>query len=345
MKLSGYSVFFLTVFLIFSCKGNLSPSQSFGKDGSLSEEELPAGSGNLTFCCWNAQTFFDAVCDGTEYTDFQRSEKWTKDKYSKRLDSLCEVMTTINPDIMVLEEIENEAVVQDISNRLTSGAWDKNKGWQYACFAKANGTAIGCAVFSRLELSSLKVHALTINVHEESQPSERPLMEVCVHAGDKDFKLFVCHWKSKTGGAAETEIWRDWQESLLAGQLYKCRDSGKSAVICGDFNRSAEDFIVLPRKKDGANIMLRGTDEKSVNVYCPWISADGRVKKDSGSYVYNDTWERIDNIFSFGDIKISRFQTVTIPPVADEDGKPIPYKMYTETGYSDHLPLKCVLTL
>ncbi len=344
MKLSGYLIFCLTLFLFISCSENFSPKSSFGKDGALGGEELSSKSENINFCCWNTQTFFDAVNDGTEYTDFQSSEKWTEEKYSKRLDSLCEIMTTLNPDIMVLEEIENEAVVQDITNRLAS-SWDKNKGWQYACFAKENGSAIGCAVFSRLELTGLKVHSLSINIFEEEQPSERPLIELCVNTGEKNFMLFVCHWKSKTGGEVETEIWRDWQESLLAERLNECRSFGKSAVICGDFNRSAEDFVLLPRKKDGANVLLRCIKGDNVEVYSPWVMSDGQVRKDSGSYFYKEEWERIDNIFSFGDIIISRFQPMAIPPLADEEGKPIPYKMYTESGYSDHLPLKCLLTI
>ena len=271
--------------------------------------------------------------------------KKTKEKYSKRLDSLCEVMTTLNPDIMVLEEIESEAVVQDICNKLASTSLDKKKSWQYTCFAKEPGTAIGSAVFSRLELKDLIVHSLDVRVHEEKQPSERPLMEVSVNCQNKLFKLFVCHWKSKSGGEVETEIWRDWQESLLSQRLQKCECAGIPAIVCGDFNRNAEDFIVLSKKEKDYNIVLRGAEKKSVAVYCPWISSEGNVKKEKGSYFYKNEWERIDNIFSFGDIMLTKFQAVTIPPLADDEGKPVPYKMYNESGFSDHLPLKCIILI
>ena len=134
MKLFRYSFLFLG--LLVSCGARLEPSQTYGQDGSLSSSEnTVSDSKKISFCCWNTQTFFDAVCDGTEYTEFQSEEKWTKEKYSKRLDSLCEVMTTLNPDIMVLEEIESEAVVQDISNKLASTTWDKKKSWQYTCLS------------------------------------------------------------------------------------------------------------------------------------------------------------------------------------------------------------------
>ena len=64
-----------------------------------------------------------------------------------------------------------------------------------------------------------------------------------------------------------------------------------------------------------------------------------------GSYFYKNEWERIDNIFSFGEVTLVKFQPVTNPPVADDDGKPVSYKMYNETGYSDHLPLKCIILI
>ena len=354
MKLFRYSFLFLKLLvififagLLFSCGGKFEPSQTYGQDGSLSSSDNTAASDSnkITFSCWNTQTFFDAVCDGTEYTEFQSEEKWTKEKYSKRLDGLCEVMTTLNPDIMVLEEIESEAVVQDIINKLASTAWDKKKSWQYTCFAKETGTAIGCAVFSRLELKDLKVHSLDVRVHVEKQPSERPLMEVSDICQNKEFKLFVCHWKSKTGGEAETEIWRDWQESVLSGRLANCERTGIPAVVCGDFNRNAEDFIAVAEKINDSNIVLRGAGKKNMPVYCPWISSDGKVKKEKGSYFYKNEWERIDNIFSFGEVTLVKFQPVTNPPVADDDGKPISYKMYNETGYSDHLPLKCIILI
>lgn len=354
MKLFRYSflflwgiLFFISTAALFSCGGKLEPSQTYGLDGSFSKSDntTAADLKKISLCCWNTQTFFDAVCDGTEYTEFQSEEKWTKEKYSKRLDSLCEVMTTLNPDIMVLEEIESEAVVQDICNKLASTSWDKKKSWQYTCFAKEPGTAIGSAVFSRLELKDLIVHSLDVRVHEEKQPSERPLMEVSVNCQNKLFKLFVCHWKSKSGGEVETEIWRDWQESLLSQRLQKCECAGIPAIVCGDFNRNAEDFIVLSKKEKDYNIVLRGAEKKSVAVYCPWISSEGNVKKEKGSYFYKNEWERIDNIFSFGDIMLTKFQAVTIPPLADDEGKPVPYKMYNESGFSDHLPLKCIILI
>ena len=60
---------------------------------------------------------------------------------------------------------------------------------------------------------------------------------------------------------------------------------------------------------------------------------------------YDENWERIDNFFFAGKIEVNQFQPVTEPPLADEASIPQGYKVYTDSGCSDHLPLKCVITI
>ena len=49
--------------------------------------------------------------------------------------------------------------------------------------------------------------------------------------------------------------------------------------------------------------------------------------------------------FFAGKIEVNQFQPVTEPPLADEASIPQGYKVYTDSGCSDHLPLKCVITI
>ena len=337
----------IVVFLIFlmggnvlftGCKNQFVKDSSFRRTGTSSESSGTRRS--FTLACWNVQTFFDAVTEGPEYKDFKNSERWNKEKYLKRLDKLCEVMTTLNPDIFVMEEIENEGVVQDIANTLAGSSWDNKKNWQYACFAKEAGSAIGCAVFSRYEILSLKTHSLDIKTQGEAQPSARPLMQLTIAAGDSEFELFVNHWKSKSGGEEETEIWRDWQELVLSNTA----KNYEAVIMCGDFNRSAEDFVTAHTSAEKFNTVLRGSDSV-LNVYSPWVRSDGKLAGDTGSYFYSGEWERIDNILVSGKVTLNSFTAVTDSPVADEEGIPAVYKIYTGEGCSDHLPLKCVVTI
>ena len=332
---------FLMILLLGSgCQNQVVRESSFRRAGS--DADASARKKNVTLVTWNVQTFFDAATNGSEYKDFKNSERWTKEKYIKRLDKLCDIMTTLNPDIFVMEEIESEAVVQDIANTLAGGSWNNKKNWQYACFAKESGSAIGCAVFSKYELAALRTHCLDIRTQKESQPSSRPLLQVTVYLENQEMELIVNHWKSKSGGEDETEIWRDWQELVLADTASSVL---QPVVMCGDFNRSAEAFILQNKnEKKNGNTILRGSSNL-LEVDSPWFRADGKAAGGNGSYYYNGEWERIDNIFVCGDLDIASFSPVADAPLADEEGIPCFYRLYTGEGYSDHLPLKCVLVI
>ena len=296
------------------CQNQFVKESAFRRSGTSAESS--GSKRSVSLLCWNVQTFFDAVTTGTEYKEFKNSERWNKEKYGQRLNKLCDVITMVNPDIFVLEEIENDSVVQDIANALAGGSWSSKNSWKYTGFTKEVSSAIGCAVFSRYEISRIKTHCIDIRTQKEEQPSSRPLMQVTLCIGNKELELIVNHWKSKSGGEEETEIWRDWQELALAGAVTEISDS--PIVMCGDFNRSAEDFILTAGSKK-SNTILRG-EAGTVEVLSPWFKEDGKFAFETGSYYYNGEWERIDNILISQGVNIISFSTVTDSPVADEDG-------------------------
>lgn len=295
----------------------------------------------ISIVTWNAQTFFDSECEGTEYADYQKLGKWSRDKYMTRLSRLCEVMTTLNPDVFVLEEIENAGVVQDIANQLAGNSWDRNRNWNYACFAKQQNGAIGCAVFSRYELNNLRVHEMCIKSQNEEQPGVRPIVQVSVNVSGKELILLVNHWKSKSGGETESEIWRDWQESVLAdvtGRLEQEKGT-VACLMCGDFNRDAREFAgAFPE------VELRGCVYR-IKTLSPWFTDSGEFSSETGSYYYNGNWERIDHIFCVGNAKISAYGPRTNGVWCGTGGIPVAYKLFSGEGYSDHLPIMCAVTL
>ena len=298
---------------------------------------------------WNVQTFFDAKKDGCEYSDFQKSTNWNSDKYKTRVERLCEAISQIDADIYVFEEIENEEIIYDISNQLTAGGhnWNQKKFWNYSAFAKQEGTAIGIGILSRYPLSNVKTHSMDIRLHQTAQPSSRYIVEATVSIEKTPVIIFANHWKSKSGGEAKTEIWRDWQESILAKRLeqLKTQNNGTmpATVICGDFNRDASDFIC---SKNNTILRLAGfgyTDSFSLNSL--WFSEAGNFVSAKGSYYFDDSWERIDNIFILGNISSASFEPLAIQPWANAQGIPVGYKIYSGEGWSDHLPVTARLFL
>jgi len=328
-------------------------SCAVGNNELLQQENNDGKSVALSVVNWNVQTFFNAETEGTEYSEFLSSARWSKDKYVVRLHRLCEVITTLNADVYVFEEIENESVLYDISNQLAGHSWDSSKNWNYGCFAKENDSSIGCAVLSKYELTNMKTHKMDIRTQKEEQPSARSVLEVKVKVGTKEMVMFVNHWKSKSGGEEESEIWRDWQEFVLSnclGDFFDGNVAGDSssdvALLCvGDFNRSAEDFVTFFEGVGGTttNTFLRGFNE--LLVFNPWFCDDGSFVSEAGSYFYNDTWERIDNFLSAGKLTLTAFGPRQNGNWVNNKGTPNGYKIYTGEGYSDHLPIMCTVVM
>lgn len=323
-------------FCVLICSCNLNAGKA--------EEKVKSGERRISLACWNTQTFFDAEIDGTEYDEFRNFSKWSKEKYLKRLGRLCEVMTKLNTDIFVLEEIENAAVVQDIANQLAGKAWSQKNNWNYACFAKDDSAAIGCAVFSKYCIDEMKVHEIDVRTQKKTMPERRPVIEVSIDVGGTEITVVVNHWKSKSGGEEETEIWRDWQETVCAGLMNNLGVSnGRAIVFCGDFNRDVDDFCLIEKSdKNDENVLFRGL-EGNAKVFSPWFNKSGSYSTDVGSYYYNDKWERIDHVFTAGTLRLSAFSPRAEEPWCFSDSKPNAYKLYSGEGYSDHLPLMCTL--
>jgi endonuclease/exonuclease/phosphatase family metal-dependent hydrolase len=334
--LAVISAFLFPVFLtVCSCTGLSCINSKSGPETHSTRKQ------SLRLVSWNAENFFDAVKDGTEYSEFNSSKShWNRDAYIPRLDRLCEVIKKLDADVYILEEIENEGIMYDISNKLAGNAWNSSYNWNYACFAKNNGDATGCAVLSRFPLGAMTVHTLDVRISGE-QPPMRPIIEVSVIPSDKPLVLFVNHWKSKSGGAAETEIWRNWQESVLAKLI--ADTNGSAAAACGDFNRDIKDFTL---SAETGTAFLKYTSygqTKVVAVVSPWIREDGTCVE-PGSYYYKNQWERIDHIFTAGSAVATNFSPLANGPWTNDAGIPQRYKVFTGTGWSDHLPIEATIT-
>lgn len=327
--------------LVLSCKG---PVTSNKEDGAFF----------VSVISWNLQTFFDGMTEGTEYSQF-KGAYWSEDMYKNRLETLCNFIRETEADVYVFQEIENTAILQDISNELV-GLRAAKKGYEYSCFSKEEGDALGMAILSRYPLEDCNVHqidervCLGLNDFSTSknmkdgtnleQPRTRAILHAKVRVSEeKYFSLYSCHWKSKYGGADVSEVWRNAQERLLANLLV---ESAKQYLVVGDFNRTIEEFIAESDLIDG-KVLLQGC-KNDLRIASQWIGYNDLIR-DEGSYYYENQWEKIDHIFHSEALEVIDFRTIKSTITANEDGFPYRYSMVTKKGSSDHLPLFCVLEL
>ena len=286
---------------------------------------------------WNVQTFFDSQTDGSEYSTFRNSDFWNEEKYRNRLQRLCDVITFLDADIFIFEEIENEGILYDIYNQLSGNSWNQNKIWNYGSFYKDENSSIGLAALSKIPLEDMKIHSMDIRIMDEIQPSSRPILELKISVNDKDLFLFVNHWKSKVSGILQGENWRQWQEFILSKSILQ----KERFLICGDFNKDIDEFI-WEEKNSRVKICLRN-DENNVSVFSPWINSDKSFTTEIGSYYYKGNWERIDNFFISDKINLQEFKVCTNGEWMSDKNIPNSYKIFIGEGYSDHLPIMCII--
>lgn len=338
MKLVKYivvsSMCTIYAFLTFSCLGCTHPLLS-----ARAEKK------SILIVSYNAQTFFDAVEDGTEFKEFKGSKtKWSKAAYSERLLRLKEAVMLAClrlggredsiPDILVLQEIESKAVIEDFCKLLPY----KDSYPNAVFIPHKKGSAFSTALLSKLPIVETNIY----DVYSEGT-ALRPLVETRLKlvTSEKETELVLLnvHWKSKVGNGESDKI-RLLQEKQAYARLIHLQQTEPDTpfVLCGDFNQPLNEFTLLREFpncwnfKDYQEALACGTQKQ-------------------GSYFFNDIWEGIDHFFyshnlaNGKDFDLVFFCVTDSPPLVDKNGSPAKYSVFSGKGYSDHLPIGCVLRL
>ncbi|MCR5605582.1 MAG: endonuclease/exonuclease/phosphatase family protein [Treponema sp.] len=295
----------------------------------------------IKIATWNLQTFFDSTTEGTEYKEFINPKShWNRESYIERLDRTVKAFKKINADILVLEEIENKNILYDIHN-FDSATFLKNKVYKYAAFAKNENAAIGCAILSRYPIEKIKIHSIYIKNGKDSNPDLRPIIEAKINIKNKTITIFANHWKSKAR-SSDSNYWQNYQEQCLASQIERLieKNANEIVIACGDFNKDINEFSLIKNNAFGNknNILL----SEKLAVYSPWIDVNDKYKE-IGSYYYKNTWSKLDHFFIRGNIKIKAFYPMQKGDWSKKESTPYKYNIRTGKGYSDHLPLICII--
>ncbi len=351
--------------LAVSCQCSLSPTRS--------DKEIDIVS-------YNVHNLFDAEESGIEYPEFRPSKGvWTKELYSRRLSNVVRAvksfangggaahMRTANarasvPDILCLQEIENQQVLADLADRFGRGVYA-----YWAIGGPQNGI-VHSGVLSRYPIVAFRTHSV---LDAWGFGPMRDVLEIEVKCGDLgNIILFVCHWKSKLEGAKETEPARRAAAALLADRIrsIEIERPGVPLVVCGDFNESPDEYLRVdrayltgimplgvgpwPLSSEGAPLSvsnswdeLKGAsaDASKAALYNVWNEIPGAF-----SISYKEAREQFDSFFLSpschdGDgIEFEEFRVADAPELFAEDGRPFVWR--GSQGFSDHLPVQLLLS-
>jgi endonuclease/exonuclease/phosphatase family metal-dependent hydrolase len=353
-KLHFCFAFLAAVFLLL-------PGCSFfeTKDDALKSGET------ITLMTWNVHNLFDGIDNGFEYTEFLQSSGWSTEKYLGKVNTLAAAISSIQPlpDIILFQEVENLTAIKDLAQSINGGDYE----WSH--FAINPGSALGVGIISRLALLDSMTHSITI----DNETTPRPVLEARVQTEHGDFVIFICHWKSKVGGADETQSVRKASARVILRRIRELleEEPETGVIVAGDLNENHDEFFrrsatVIPAllpddpycalvtEKTGQRDFLVLSKNKppipvnfpqgTIVLFSPWFN-----ELDKGSYFFRNNWETIDHFllseqfFRNAGWSYEKTERLDNPPFANQNGMPVPYNVRTGSGLSDHLPL--LLTL
>lgn len=322
-----------------------------------------AGGTDVKIATYNVENLFDTVDDGNEYEEYipNTAWGWNDAMYRIKLRHAATVIRDMAPDIVGLQEIESETALKDLKAQLNrQGIY-----YPYYAFARGKNTTVNTAILSRYPIKSALKHPVSENRRY------RDILEAKIDIDGKALRVFVNHWKSKSGPESER---------ILSAKRLVLRLNELSAdepfVLLGDFNSHYEEhrtFLHSRKHNDtegitGINHVLKTIDSDGNPItYASLKSSEGSLynlwyeleEERRWSHQYKGKNEGLDNIIispALADGKgieyvrgsFNRFD----PPYLFQKGKIYRWqqsrrdpKHHLGEGYSDHLPLYAVFHL
>lgn len=143
---------------------------------------------------------------------------------SDRLDELRIVMRSVQPDLVVFQEVIDQSAVNNILNQVFR---PMDPDWAAASFINGPDTDNACLYLSsRLSLVSQRQISTTLRDFSEYVMTGPAL-------GEQEFRMYSGHLKASEG--SENEERRRQESEVLRGELNELPDNSLF-MFCGDFN-------------------------------------------------------------------------------------------------------------
>lgn len=318
---------------------------------------VPSTKGEVKIATYNVENLFDMNDDGSEYEEYIPNGDWgwNDEMYRIKLRNTAQVIQGIGADIIGLQEIESESALKDLKAEI------KRQGlyYPYYAFSRSKNTTVSVALLSRYPIKSIQNHSVG------ASREFRDIMEAALDIDGKTLRVFVNHWKSKSG----PESMRIRSARVLENRLEQL-STNEPFVLIGDFNSHFEEYHTFLKERrlndtdgiTGINNVLHTIDDNNNPITIKSL-------KSSPMYRYNLWYEAPENHRWSHQYKQFRegLDNIIISP-ALADGKGIDYiegsfdrfvpeylykkgkiyrwqqsrgypKHHLGEGYSDHLPI------
>lgn len=300
---------------------------------------------------WNVENLFDIEDDpdnpGDEEFTPDSTKQWTQERFDKKVDDLAKVIRDMNdgrgPDVLGLAEVENRYVQVRLVERLAP----LGRAYEVVHRDSPDKRGIDCALLfdgARLRLDSKDFLATPVE-------KTREIVEAVLTVEDDRLYVFVNHWPSRVSD--ETGKQRCEVASVLRRRIDEIleKDPAADIVVIGDMNDEPRDRSLTDCLR-ASGVRDEAAGRVLYNTTWTVQETEGR-----GSYNFRGDWQTIDQIvISAGllDERGFRWRTGSTDVVMNEyqlfrpnTPQARPNRTYGGDnyygGYSDHLPVVCVI--
>lgn len=315
------------------------------------------GGVEVKIASYNVENLFDMNRDGNEYEEYIPNGDWgwNDDMHRIKLRNTAQVIRGINADIIGLQEIESETALRELKAELNR----QGLYYRYYVFARNKNSAVNTAILSRYPIQSGLKHPITHNGRY------RDILEAKIDINGQPLRVFVNHWKSKSGPESK----RILSAKRLTHRLAELSDN-EPYVLLGDFNSHYEEYktFLKSRKHNdtegitGINHILKTIDDEGNPItYASLQNSDGYLynlwyemdEKQRWSHKYKGKGEALDNMIISSALadgegleyvrgSFQRYEADFLfykgKPYRWQHSKTHP-KHHLGEGYSDHLPI------
>ena len=305
---------------------------------------------------WNVENLYDTVDDpdnpfDDEFLPNNPTTRWTRVRYETKLNNLAQVISGMNngngPDILGIEEVENDDVVRDLVEKLKTAPY----GIVHVDSPDPRGIDTAM-LFNRNRFSLLEFHANKVSL--QGDRTTRDILHAVFDDRDGErIHVFVNHWPSRGGGVEVSEPNRFAAARILSKAIARVfqREPQAHIVVLGDFNDEPTSQSI--------RVVLNVAPYPSRSGYVPtrlYNLASQTSAKGWGSFFRafegNIEWRMYDQIIVSGALlQNARMEQdlfwVDKPEYMQEKsgrekGAPVPTFENQEDyhgGYSDHFPV------
>ncbi|WP_419769507.1 MAG: endonuclease/exonuclease/phosphatase family protein [Candidatus Marinarcus sp.] len=187
---------------------------------------------NFTVATYNIENLFDLNHNGTEYQEYiPHKTNWNHNTLTVKLNHISNVITSMNPDIIALQEVESKEALMLLKKTLPQYA--------YADFIKNQNAAIGLGILSKYKITQSQAIPIKSN-----STFARPIQKVMFTIDNHSLTLFNNHWSSKK--VAES---KRIEYALSLKTYLDTLPESEDYILVGDFNSNYDEYLSFKNDK------------------------------------------------------------------------------------------------